>query len=152
MPNLAVKRGENRCIRLEVESNIEPLFDPKYWPNIEYFLNIETRSSYSPKFACHLFPRPLFEQEHSTIGPLATIWIPDQSVIRILSVFWIESLRTFFFSESCEIFRGQTSESSCRLLPSKRVVGQRLFERSGLCSHRGIQTAYNFLSWQGSIS
>ena len=37
-------------IQLEVESNIGPLFDPEYWPNMEYFLNNEARSSYSPKF------------------------------------------------------------------------------------------------------
>ena len=40
--------------RLDPELNIRPLidllFDPEYWPNIEYFLNSEAGSSYSPKF------------------------------------------------------------------------------------------------------
>ena len=40
---------ENIGIRLEVESNIGPLFDPNYWPNIEYFSNNKARSSYLPK-------------------------------------------------------------------------------------------------------
>ena len=41
-------------IRLEVESNIRPLFDllfdPEYWLNIKYFLNSKAGSTYSPKF------------------------------------------------------------------------------------------------------
>ena len=45
-------------IRLEVESNFGPLFDllfdPEYWPNIEYFLNNKARSSYSPQLDMHL--------------------------------------------------------------------------------------------------
>ena len=32
------------------KSNIRPLIDPEYWPNIEYFSNSEAGSSYSPKF------------------------------------------------------------------------------------------------------
>ena len=40
----------NKSLKHKNESNIEPLFDPKYWPNIKYFLNIETRPSYLPKF------------------------------------------------------------------------------------------------------
>ena len=40
--------------RLDPELNIRPLidllFDPEYWPNIEYFSNNEAGSSYSPKF------------------------------------------------------------------------------------------------------
>ena len=50
---------QNIGIRLEVESNIGPLFDllfdPDYWPNIKYFLNNEARSSYSPKFENIIF-------------------------------------------------------------------------------------------------
>ena len=41
------------------ESNIGPLFDllfdPEYWPYIEYFSNSEAGSSYSPKFASDQF-------------------------------------------------------------------------------------------------
>ena len=48
---------QNIGIRLEVDSNIGPLFDPlfrpEYWLNIKYFLNTKVRSSYSPKFGRH---------------------------------------------------------------------------------------------------
>ena len=46
---------QNGGTGLEPESNIRPLigllFDPEYWPNIEYFSNSEAGSSYSVKFA-----------------------------------------------------------------------------------------------------
>ena len=58
--------GHSRIIvgnRLDPESNIRPLidllFDPKYWPNIEYFSNSEAGSSYSPKFGAP-FVKALF--------------------------------------------------------------------------------------------
>ena len=53
---------QNIGIQHEVESNFGPLFDlqfdPKYWPNIKYFLNNESRSSYLSKFENIIF---LFE-------------------------------------------------------------------------------------------
>ena len=47
---LIVKIVQNIGIQLEVELNIGPLFDllfdPEYWPNIEYFSNNKARSRY----------------------------------------------------------------------------------------------------------
>ena len=59
-------------IRLEVKSNIGPLFnllfDPGYWPNIEYFSNNEARSSYLPKFAKRFKVRMVLESSDKAIS------------------------------------------------------------------------------------
>ena len=70
---------QNIGIQLKVESNISPLFNLEYWPNMEYFLNNEARWSYSPKFGVLALKNNVIVFQFSILFSFFAKWGPAKS-------------------------------------------------------------------------